>query len=89
MSFDTALASGFRVVYYVSRSSSNGVLTEFGQLFGVYNSQSATWVINKFGSAGEAGITFSITSTGQVQYTTTNFGGTSYVGSVRFKAESL
>ena len=89
LSFNTATASGFRVVYYVTRTSSNGTITEFGQLFGVFNSQSATWVLNKFGSAGDAGITFSITAGGQIQYVTTNHGGTGYSGSIKFKAESL
>ena len=89
LSFNTATASGFRAVYYVTRTSSNGTITEFGQLFGVFNSQSATWTMNKFGSAGDAGITFTITSAGQIQYTTTNHGGSSYSGSIKFKAESL
>jgi hypothetical protein len=37
----------------------------------------------------ESGITFSVTSTGQVQYTSTNIAGTDYSGVIKFKALTI
>jgi hypothetical protein len=37
----------------------------------------------------ESGVTFNITSNGQVQYKTTNVSGTSYAGTLTFKASAI
>lgn len=57
----------------------------------VYKPFAATWHIVNIGSTGpdSAGITFSITTGGQVQYTSTNMTGSANVSKITYRARSL
>lgn len=66
--------------YLVQRITTGGSaveLTEFGMLAFVWNPTSASWtkVTIHEEDPDDAGVTFTITTTGQVQYTTTNASG--------------
>jgi hypothetical protein len=56
-----------------------------GQLRGVYNTQSASWFMSDDFSGQNAGVTFIITSGGQIQYISSDLGaGANYVGTLKF-----
>lgn len=57
----------------------------------VYKPVAATWNIVNIGSTGPdaAGITFSITTGGQVQYTSSNMTGTANISKITYRARTL
>lgn len=57
----------------------------------VYKPVAGTWNIVNIGSTGpdSAGITFSITTGGQVQYTSSNMTGTANVSKITYRARTL
>jgi hypothetical protein len=84
--FDTSEVISIDAQYIVSRSTVSPAVsvTQSGRLEGNYNG--STWSISH-SFDGEAGVRFDITNGGQVQYTSTDMSGTSYVGSIIFKAK--
>ena len=66
-------------------------LTEVGILIFVYNPTSATWsmVTVSEHNPDNAGIVFSITAAGQVQYTTTNITGTASISTLWYRLRTL
>jgi hypothetical protein len=91
LSFDPANVRGAVVIYTIYRvTTSTGATeaTETGTIYVGYKSTAGTWDITVVGSAN-AGVTFSITAGGQIQYTSTNFSGSSYSGVMTFKAQAL
>lgn len=87
--FSSTTVKSFIAEYYIERTTvtpaeskiENGVLT------GHYNG--STWVFSNGPITGDAGIVFSITAGGQVQYTSDNMTGSSYSGSIKFKAKTI
>lgn len=77
------------VDYTIERRSSNQGYRQIGSLVCMYDAFLSTWSIEdnvKGGASGlTTGVTFSITSTGQIQYVTDNMTGSSYVGKLRYK----
>lgn len=58
------------------------------ELWLAYDTTDSAWYIYDQEEHGNtSGITWSVTSVGQVQYTSTNVGGTSYSGASRFQAQ--
>lgn len=86
--FDPTLVRGAIVDYSIYRSSSTTELSETGQMMLTYKSTAGTWELAPF-HTGSSGVVFSITNAGQVQYTSSNFGGISYVGKMKFSAKSM
>lgn len=74
-------------LYRTTASPSNHV-AESGQILIVYDSVAGTWNMTQMAN-GNAGVSFTITNGGQVQYTSTNITGTSYSGLGRFQANTL
>jgi len=66
-------------------------LTAAGTIAAVYRPNSAAWVLHAIGTAGPStsGITFSITAAGQVQYTSTNEGGTAQISKICWRDRTL
>lgn len=93
LSFDPASVRGAIVEYYINRSTDSSNYAEFGQLFLVYNPIAASWSEARFkaGSSGPtiSGVQLSITSGGQVQYTSDSIAGANYSGSIKFRARVL
>lgn len=80
--------------YLIQRITTGGgaqELLESGVLYCVFKPTSNTWVINKPLTAWpvNAGVTFSITTSGSVQYTSTNITGTASVSKLTYRARSL
>lgn len=91
LAFDTGAVRAAIVEYAVYRVTT-GVgaqeAVEVGTMYLGYKSTAASWEIAVIGGAG-AGTTFSITNTGQVQYVSTAFTGSSYNGNIKFRARAI
>jgi hypothetical protein len=87
-SFTTAEVQAINCEFFVSRSTTSPAqtITESGTIVGNFNG--TAWSITIV-SVGDAGITFSITPAGQIQYTSTNIIGSGYVGAIKFKAKVI
>jgi len=85
-SFDTSEVVAINAEYIVIRRTVSPAvnMVESGFLSG--NFDGTNWTISRR-QQGEAGIEFSITPGGQVQYTSTDISGTSYEGVISFKAK--
>jgi len=78
-------------IYRVSDINPSGH-AEAGIMTLVYDNSAAAlskWSISVGSISGSAGVTFSITDAGQVQYKSTDIGTTNYVGTMKFNASSL
>ena len=73
--FDPIGTKAFFLDYFIYRSTGSSGVAQSGQLRGVYNSFTSTWLMSDDYSGENAGITFSILSSGQIQYTSTNIVG--------------
>lgn len=90
LAFNTASVRSAIVEYSIIRisdSTPNGT-AETGQLHLIYDNL-AGWSIGQGGVIGNAGVNFSILSTGQVQYTSTDIGSLNYIGIMKFRAKTL
>ena len=74
-------------IYRVSDVETSGN-TESGVLNIVYDNV-AGWLISHGSITGDAGVTFTITPTGQIQYSSTTLAGTVYSGTMKFRAKAL
>jgi hypothetical protein len=89
--FSTAAVRGAIIRYTVFRSTSTTTVAEAGQILIVYNPANPTnnkWEIQRE-YTGNANTTFSITDTGQVQFSNTALGGISHTGKIAFAAQAL
>jgi len=84
LNFDTATIRHAIVEYAVYRVTTTEELSQTGNLYLTYKSNANTWEIVD-NAVGDAEITFTITNAGQVQYVTTNMGGSSYTGKMSFR----
>lgn len=80
--------------YLVQRITTGGSaqeLTEFGIVTFVYNPTSANWstVVVTDDTPDNSGITFSISSTGQIQYSTVNVTGTPSISQISYRFRTL
>jgi hypothetical protein len=84
--FDGISTRGFIIDYSIYRQTdtASSALAQVGQLRGVYNTQSGAWFMSDDYSGQNAGVTFSILSSGQLRYSSTNIAGTNYVGTLKY-----
>lgn len=78
--FDSTRELAVRVLGRLKRSTSLTSFIEMVELLAVYDG--TDWKLEFRGSHDDSGVEFSITSGGQVQYTSTNITGTGYQGSL-------
>ncbi len=88
LAFDIAAVQSAIITYSVYRVTSGSELCENGQISIQYKQTAATWNLSQTCS-GTSGITFTITSGGQVQYVSTSMSGTGYVGKLKFSARAF
>lgn len=76
----------FHIDYAIYRQTDTALsgVAQSGQLRGVYNTQSSTWLMSDDYSGQNAGVNFSVTSGGQIQYTSTNIAGANYIGQLSY-----
>lgn len=82
--FDPIQVRSFIVDYSIYRETSTQAAAQVGQLRGVYNSRNSTWLISDDFAGENAGIEFSVSMSGQVLFTSTNFTGTSYTCTMKY-----
>ncbi len=79
--------------YRIRRYSTGGSgeeRVEVGSMIASYKAAAATWTLTTLASAGDdAGVTFSITSGGQVQYTSDTLPGTPGESIMKFTARTM
>lgn len=80
---DGSLIRSAYINYNVYRATSLEELAEAGTILAVYKTLTNTWEIDPV-YAGKAWINFSITTGGQIQYTTSGMSGSGYVGQMKF-----
>jgi hypothetical protein len=85
LSFDTADVRSIDVSYIVNRSDGTLTFAEEGSMRGVYNGTGWDFA---YKHTGDAGMYFSITAAGQVQYQSSSVGGI-YTGSIKFKGSTI
>jgi hypothetical protein len=82
--FDKANVIAARILFHIERRDDGQSAMESGVIFVAHDSEADAWSISTQTYHGDAETTFSITSLGQVRYTSNNFGGTGYAGTMRF-----
>lgn len=92
--FSTATVRAAEIDYSVYRrtDSSTSGNAESGKMTLIYDNDAAPgskWSLVTYGIAGNAGVNFTITDAGQVQYESTNITGTNYSGTMKFRAKAL
>lgn len=91
LTFSNASVRGAIIRYSVFRTSTATTVAETGMIDIVYDPGNTTghkWEISRE-YTGNASITFSISDTGQIQFSTTSIGGTSHQGKISFAAQAL
>lgn len=94
LNFDSGTVSQATIDYLVQRvTTSTGATEEIesGILIATYNPTSEDWNLHAVdeNNPDDAGITFSITSEGQVQYTTDTITGTASISRIVWRARTL
>jgi len=92
LSFPTSNVRAAFIRYSVYRATSAANGDEAGTMVVVYNANNATnekWTLTQDRTGNGASITFSITDTGQLRFTTTALAGTSHVGTITYEARAL
>lgn len=91
LSFDYQYTSQAVIEYFIQRTTSTIDTISTGVFIVVYRPVTNTWVIVNVGTAGPdaTGITLSITSVGQVQYTSTNIGGTPSLSRIVYRVREM
>lgn len=90
LAFDKTRVSQAAVDYLIQRVTTGGgavELIEAGTFYAAYKPTSNSWALTNVPST--ANVTLSITSAGQVQYTTSNEGGTAYISRIVWRARTL
>ncbi len=89
--FSPTIIRGAIVEYVVYRNSTGSGATEaveVGTMYVSYKSVATQWDVAVIGGQG-ASVTFSITNAGQIQYTSSNFTGSTYSGTIKFRARAF
>jgi hypothetical protein len=82
--FDKVNVRGARVLFHLERRTDTQNVAEIGELYPIYNPESDTWDIGASSHGDDAGVAFTITAAGQIQYTSDDLTGASYTGNIRF-----
>jgi hypothetical protein len=88
LQFDTSQVRSAIIEYSIYRSTSSDELSECGTMLVTYKSTASSWEVARY-SVGDAGVTFTLTSAGQAQYTSSDMAGTGYSGLLKFRARSF
>ena len=85
--FNTSEVVSIECKYYIKRSNSTVTITESGFIEGYFDG--TDWGISRR-TTGDAGILeMSITTTGQIEYKSSNMNPVSYIGTITFEAKVI
>lgn len=89
LTFDVAVVRSAVVTYSIYRSTDTPAeLGECGFLLLTYMTDADAWTMTRYAN-DDAGLVFTITDGGQVQYTSSNMAGASYAGLMKFNARAF
>ncbi len=91
LTFSTALVRAAYIKYSVIRSTSSMTVAEAGNIMMVYNPSLGSglkWEMDR-NYVQDASITFSVSDTGQVQFSTGTLSGTGHTGTLTYSAQAL
>lgn len=88
LAFDTSVIRSASIAYSIYRTSSTNEFSEQGVILIAYKSTANTWELAQW-SVGNAGVTFTISSAGQISFASTDIGSTSYSGKLKFSAKAF
>jgi len=88
MVFSGTIVRAANISYVIERADGNNSYVESGTIYLNYNEDTGIWSLAQK-KQGDAGVVFSVTSEGQVQYKSSNLPGLSYTGSITFQAKTL
>lgn len=83
--FDKAETKSAKFLIDIFRKTATEKFKEVGDVFAVYDPEDDDWDITLNTNFDDAGVIFSITSAGQVQFTSSNMSGGSYSGTLKMK----
>ncbi len=86
--FNTATVRSAVIDYNIYRTTSLNEVVEAGTLLIMYKSVANEWSVSQILN-GDAEVYFTITTTGQLQYTSSSLAGTSYTGTMTFEAAAI
>jgi hypothetical protein len=86
LSFNSASYKSAHIYTEVRRKTDSNEAVSNGILRVMYKDSSSAWILIDELGGDDDGITFSITTGGQIQYTSNDLLGTNYSGKVTFKA---
>lgn len=87
--FDNTQTRAANVTYQITRQDGSNTFVEYGTLYISYNSATTAWTLARSFTGDSCGVSFTITSAGQVKYTSTNYTNTPYSGIIKFNAKTL
>lgn len=91
LSFDPSTVRAAFIDYAIYRMTGSSVLKEAGELVVLYDAAASVnnkWTFTR-DSNNDAGVVFTITDGGQLQYASSNMSGSGYVGKVIFRARGI
>jgi hypothetical protein len=81
--FDKSTIKGGKFDFEIERRTDTQNVQEIGTGYVTHDTADDTWRISWTSNLDDAGVTFSVTGTGQVQYASDDLTGASYVGAIR------
>jgi len=89
--FDKTQVGAAFIDYFIVRKTSTENLTEAGVMTATYDDSIAGWILSvgPVAANNDSGVILTITTTGQIQYTSTNLTGTPVTSKMKFKARTL
>jgi len=82
--FNGASIRSVTINYSVYRSTDTNEVAENGTLRLIYKTTANTWLVNQVYNGEASGVVFTVTSAGQIQYTSDLITGTGYVGVLKY-----
>lgn len=82
-SFDKTQVKGARMLVDLFRRNDSQSANEIGELFVTHDTEADVWRVFFASHDGDTDTTFSITAAGQLQYSTSTYGGTGYTGTLK------
>lgn len=81
--FDKTKVKSAKMLVDVSRRDDGQNSNELFELSAIYDPEADTWSLNFTSQGDDAGVVFSITGAGQVQYVSDSYAGANYAGTLR------
>lgn len=89
LTFSKTSVRSARITLDIYITTSTEELQESVDMILGYKNTADEFRLSILSSGDDCGLTFNITSAGQIQYKTTNISGTSYSGTIKFKALTI